>query len=115
MLSLSMERWCSTSLFNGLWVVPVKAGNSSGARGPSLAAHPAACVQAQCWECCVQVVTGESGSDEDRQRDQLLRRATELRGSISRAQDRYGAVMDALRATEDMATLPTMTQQVRLL
>ena len=72
-------------------------------------------MQAQCWQCCVQVVTGESGSDEDRQRDGLLRRATELRGSISRAQDRYGAVMDALRATEDMAALPSVTQQVRVL
>ena len=72
-------------------------------------------MQAQCWQCCVQVVTGESGSDEDRQRDGLLRRATELRGSISRAQDRYGAVMDALRATEDMAMLPSATQQVRVL
>ena len=76
------------------------------------AAHPAARVQAQWWQCCVQVVTGESGSDEDRQRDALLRRVTELRGSISCAQDRYGAVMDALSATEDMAAL---TQQVRLL
>lgn len=77
--------------------------------------HSAACAQAQCWQCCVQVVTGESGSGEDGQRDGLLRRATELRGSISRAQDRYGAVMDALRATEDMTTLPSTTQQVRLL
>ena len=72
-------------------------------------------MQAQCWQCCLQVVTGESGSDEDRQRDGLLRRATELRGSISRAQDRYGAVMDVLRATEDMARLPRGAQQVRLL
>ena len=59
------------------------------------------------------MVTGESGSDEDRERDQLLRRATELRGSITRAQDRYGAIMDAFKTTEEIA-LGLPSKQVRL-
>ena len=56
----------------------------------------------------MQVLTGESGSDEDRERDQLLRRATELRGSITHAQDRYGAIMDVFKTNEDitLGTLP---------
>lgn len=62
----------------------------------------------------VQVVTGEPGSDEDRARDQLLRRATELRGSITRAQDRYGAVTDAVRAAKDITLGMPSAQQVCL-
>jgi len=56
----------------------------------------------------MQVVTGESGTDEDRERDQLLRRATELRGSITHAQDRYGAILDVFKTNEDitLGTLP---------
>lgn len=60
----------------------------------------------------LQVVTGESGSEEDRQREQLLRQATELRGSITRAQDRYGAVMDALQRTDAATAGPVLLQQV---
>ena len=59
----------------------------------------------------MQVVTGEHGSDEDREREQLLRRATELRGSITRAQDRYGAVMDAFKTAEEI-TLGMPPEQV---
>lgn len=63
----------------------------------------------------LQVVTGESGSSEDREREQLLRRATGLRGSITRAQDRYGAVMDAFKTNEDITLGMGPTQQVCLL
>ena len=62
-----------------------------------------------------QVVMGDSGSDEDREREQLLRRATGLRGSITRAQDRYGAVMDAFKMAEDVMLGMGPAQQVCLL
>ena len=80
-----------------------------------------------CWPCtqlcqtsgklreelsALQVVTGESGSSEDRQREQLLRRVTELRGAITRAQDRYGAVLDALGPPGDTSAVPPPVQQV---
>lgn len=67
------------------------------------------------------MVTGESGSDEDREREQLLRRATEVRGSITRAQDRYGAIMDAFKTTEEITlgmpskqVCPSMTVELHL-